>query len=190
MKACSTLSSVLQQTLALGRRHKSSHTSCSYKFGKSQLSVCWRLRQVLARQVDWGQVPQLSAGGFAPFPIGSRVKGWRNLLGSLQMFYFLVWVVIISGFTNVKYHRAVCLRFVLSTIWKLCFSEKNKGRRDKLLSLSHSQHVGRETILKKTLKLEDFHGRVTGRRESTKAPSWVHIPLNQWPWALASVHHP
>lgn len=39
MKAGSTLSSVLQQTLALGRRHKSSHTSCSYKFGKSQLSV-------------------------------------------------------------------------------------------------------------------------------------------------------
>lgn len=41
-----SLSSVAQQTLALARRHKSRHISCSSKLGRSQLSVpgvCWQV---------------------------------------------------------------------------------------------------------------------------------------------------
>lgn len=56
-------------------------------------------------------------------------KGWKNLLRRLQMFYFLIWVVIISVFANVNFIKlSVFLRFVHFTIWKLCSVKKiNKG---------------------------------------------------------------
>lgn len=60
-----------------------------------------------------------------PPPSQISGQGMENLWGRLQMLHFLIWVVVMSLFANVKFHRAVCaLRLVHITICKVCLSKK------------------------------------------------------------------
>lgn len=57
------------------------------------------------------------------WPPTNQINGWgmENLLGRLQMLHYLIQLVVISIFANVKF-LSVSLRFLCFTICKLCLS--------------------------------------------------------------------